>query len=407
MRLTQKRANDAGALGKTYHLADHLVHRLKLRVTKAGAKSWVIIYRALDGSQRSKSLGKHSNITLAMARALARSELTDLDKGIDPLTKKEAARREAKSKPFRELSAIIDAYRSSTHYLSKRPTTRATYDNSFDKHITPALGDTPIEEIKRADVSIFLDELSSRTTGNVSNHARSALSVVMAFALERDLIEFNPVQGVKRTHKTPIKERLLNDQTLKSLWRALDECIAVTPTVAEMIRLLMFIPARVSEVSGMAWSEIDFSRSVWTLPAERAKGGMSHQVPLGECSQEILSRLYDNQERVAASNWVFANTSNSGPMARTVPTRAVARIVEKSGLAKFSPHDFRHTCATRLAKLGTHRDVIERLLGHKVGTGRAIIHYDHYDYSDEKRNAIIAWERELLGVVGEGRSGQS
>ena len=82
MRLTQKRANDAETLGKTHHLADHLVHRLKLRVTKAGANSWVIIYRALDGTQRSKTLGKHSNITLEMARALARSELADLDRGL-------------------------------------------------------------------------------------------------------------------------------------------------------------------------------------------------------------------------------------------------------------------------------------------------------------------------------------
>jgi len=62
-------------------------------------------------------------------------------------------------------------------------------------------------------------------------------------------------------------------------------------------------------------------------------------------------------------------------------------------------HDLRRTIATGMAKQGIGRDVIERVLSHNVGAGRAIIHYDHHDYREPKRLALEAWEQELLRIV--------
>ena len=41
----------------------------------------------------------------------------------------------------------------------------------------------------------------------------------------------------------------------------------------------------------MRWSDIDFEREVWTVPAAVAKNGRVHEVPLSRAALDILDRL--------------------------------------------------------------------------------------------------------------------
>ncbi len=295
------------------------------------------------------------------------------------------------------LRAVVENYRASSLYLSKRETTRTGYDNSLNRYILPRLGEMPIEEIKRRDVSEFLDHLVVEYSGSVSNQARSALSVVMSFALERDLIEYNPVIGVKAKHKMVVRRRILNDDELRGLWTRLDNRQGVTWAMSRMLKLLMLLPARATEISGMHWSEVDFNSGLLTIQGERMKGHQDHELPLPPLAIEILKE----QAGKADTPFVFPSLSKEEPMHRARPSRACNRLSKDMGGALFGPHDLRRTIATRMAGLGVDQSIIERTLGHKVGLGRAIVHYDHHSYRDEKRAALEMWEGELLRVSGD------
>jgi hypothetical protein len=67
-RLTQRVVNEAEATGVKQRLADHEVKGLFLRVTPAGAKSYVLRY-SQDGRRGEAAIGDARSITLVAARA--------------------------------------------------------------------------------------------------------------------------------------------------------------------------------------------------------------------------------------------------------------------------------------------------------------------------------------------------
>jgi integrase len=70
----------------------------------------------------------------------------------------------------------------------------------------------------------------------------------------------------------------------------------------------------------------------------------------------------------------------------------------KENAERFTPHDLRRTVRTRLAALGISDVVAERVLGHKLQGILAV--YNRYDYDQEKRQALEAWERALMHILG-------
>ena len=142
--------------------------------------------------------------------------------------------------------------------------------------------------------------------------------------------------------------------------------------------------------------ELDLVERTWTIPADRMKASASHQLPLTEMALTVLHRRQDDRVQ---GQWVFPNRAGSAPMSRRRHGRACARFAEAWGWEPFGPHDLRRTIATRLAKLGVVKEINQRLLRHKVGSGEAILHYDHHDYVEQKRAALELWESELTNVL--------
>ncbi len=394
LKLTQATVDSLKGSGRKQRFPDNKVRGLALRIAPGGSKSWIIRYRDQLGKSKEMNLGRSDKISLELARKKARQALANLLDGEDPLQKREERREAARTSGERALQTVVEKYRASSLYLTKRDTTRRGYDNSLDRYILPKFGDMAVEDIKRRHVSEFLDELLVEHSGSVSNQARSALSVVMSFALERDLIEYNPVIGVKAKHKMVVRRRILTDDELRDLWTRLDNRQGVTWAMSRMLKLLMLLPARATEISGMHWSEVDFDAGLLTIPGERMKGHQDHELPLPPLAIDILRE----QAHKADTPFVFPSLSKEEPMHRARPSRACNRLSKDMSRALFGPHDLRRTIATRMAGLGIDQSIIERTLGHKVGLGRAIVHYDHHSYRDEKRVALELWQKELTQI---------
>src|SRR5207249_10377021 len=130
----------------------------------------------------------------------------------------------------------------------------------------------------------------------------------------------------------------------------------------------------------------------WTTPAERAKNGLAHRVPLSQPAVTILRGL---REQANGSPWTFPSASASGH--QEVLHKATGRVRERSGV-DFVPHDLRRTVATFLtSELSVSRLVVSKLLNH-VEPGVTKV-YDRASYDPDKRRALDAGARALDAIA--------
>ncbi|MBU2772621.1 site-specific integrase [Acidithiobacillus ferrooxidans] len=148
----------------------------------------------------------------------------------------------------------------------------------------------------------------------------------------------------------------------------------------------------------MEWSELD--GDWWNHPAERAKNGLAHRIPLNRLALDILERMAG----VRCSTAVFPSTQYAPLLGRHLNPNtlgfAISRQMVFTPTPWFTPHDLRRTAASHMASMGTQPLVISRLLNHKEGGITQI--YNRYSYDKEKREAMDQWADRITEMVDSG-----
>lgn len=161
--------------------------------------------------------------------------------------------------------------------------------------------------------------------------------------------------------------------------------------VGRALTLYLLTAQRKDEVLGARWDEIDFGSGWWTIPADRAKNGLAHRVPLSPITERILKEL---RLRSGGPPFVFPSRGASGRA--TTVQKPLDRIRERTGIG-FRIHDLRRTAASHMTGMGINRVVVSKILNH---ADRGITAgYDRHSYDNEKRAAMMAWGERLQEVV--------
>jgi integrase len=112
----------------------------------------------------------------------------------------------------------------------------------------------------------------------------------------------------------------------------------------------------------MRWPQINFSRVVWTIPAEEAKEDEPLIIPLLPQALEILKR----RKQAATNEWVFPGRGRTGHLVE--PKSCWRRILEAAGLSNLWLHDLRRTMGSWQAMTGASLPIIGKSLGHAPGS---------------------------------------
>ena len=97
----------------------------------------------------------------------------------------------------------------------------------------------------------------------------------------------------------------LSDAELVALWKASGR---LRYPWGPLFRLLVLTGSRRSEAAGARWQEFDLQRSVWTVPPERFKSGVSHLVPLSGDAAAIVADLPRFRSGDALFSFTFGKT---------------------------------------------------------------------------------------------------
>lgn len=358
-----------------------------LRIRDSGNRSWVLQVR-IRGRSRRFTLGTFERFKPAVARQAAEKLFAEVLLGGDPAAKEEAARREQSHTMLATAKLFLDAregeLRETTAKELRRYLTGAAYFTALHR--------APLATIARKDISAAIARIANANGRVTAVRARAAISSLFRWSMQMGLIEANPVIGSAAPKAPPPRERVLSPDEIAAVWRACGDddfgCI---------VRLLILLGQRRSEIGGMRWSsELDLDKAEWRLPSERVKTHRAHLVPLSPMAVAILRSIPRQDDRdlvFGGSDRGFVNWS-----------RAKADLDRRLGdsVKSWRLHDLRRSVATHMADAGVAPWVIEQALNHQGGhKGGLAGVYNHSRYEREVAIALTQWA-DYVRVLVEG-----
>ena len=369
---------------------------LILRVSPHGSKNYYFRYY-FQGKHKSYKIGSASVIKLTDARRMVNKLAGDVAKGTSP----QDYRIKEKKAPDTTKKISELAERFMKHHVSKLKTkTQADYKWYFDKHVLPQFGDMAIEELRRRDISSYLEDVAVDHPV-LSNRLHAVLSSMLNYGLDNDYIEVNPMHRLKKKGVEKSRDRVLSDEEIKKIWAAIEQ---QEQPIQALYKMLLLCGQRSGETKRMKWSHI--KDGIWIVPAEEtkksAKNAKDHPVPLSAFALEALEEV---REETGKTPFVFASPRNRSEDPQPIEWlfKSVERLRDLSGVGDFTIHDLRRTVASNLAKLGASRTVIGKVLNHAdTSQDRSVTAiYDQHSYLDEKREALEMWGESLRMSVSE------
>ncbi len=378
---------------KRIEVPDPALSGLYLVIQKSGAKSWALRYR-FDGKPAKLTLGRWPIMGVAEARGAATDALEEIHHGRNPADAKKAAKAEASADTDRDrLSNVIDLFMRRHASRNRRGDEVLAM---FRREIMDKWGDRDIHSITKRDVIEVLDGIVDRGSPVTANRLRAHLNTLFNWAKGRDVIEANPLDGIKPPAPEKPRNRVLTDDEIRLFWNA---CDGLGYPFGPIYRLLLLTGQRLREVAEMSWREVD--GDIWTLPDARSKNADQHTVPLSAEALAVLETL----PRISG-RYVFTTTGNSAVSGFTRAKERVDKLMAEASsdpIPAFTIHDLRRTAATGMAGLRFPPHVVEAVLNHRSGTRRGVAGvYNRFDYADEKRAALEAWARYVIQLVDGG-----
>ena len=224
------------------------------------------------------------------------------------------------------------------------PGTLKTYKGQA-KYWLKRLGNIPIGEIRRADVSAILQGISERTSGPTANRYLALLRKALNWAVEREYLEVNPIKGIKQYKENPGRLRWLEPHEAE---RLLNEC-QHNPRLFMFTATALYTGMRRGEIERLRWQDINFERDTITIP--KSKTGEGRTIPL----EAPLKRLLETWSRTG--ELVLGSFTHK---------KAFMTACRRAGLKDFHFHDLRHTYASWKAMAGVDPLTLSALLGHKT-----------------------------------------
>lgn len=414
---------------------------LYLRKRDAGAYWYLRLTEPATGAQQWHRMfpddpaGHYPRKTLADARAEAAKLWRVRSDGRDPRAlrqqriEEEAAQARARAEEQRRLLSVRDLFDHWARvelapHVRADGTRRGRKDGGdyirqqFTRRIFPALGDVAAANVTKADVLRVLDEVTAAGKLRTANVLLAALKQMFRFALSREIVPANPLDVLAKRDaggKETERDRVLADEEIKALAAAFPAA-RMNPRSVAAVWLILATGARVGEVMGATWADVDTKRATWHLP--ETKNGRAHTIHLSAfaLAQFAMLALHrENDKDGKPLPWVFPNSAGDGPVCvksfgkqladrQRPPARRLAhRSTRTDALAlpggRWTAHDLRRTAATLMAGLGISGDVIDECLNHVIES-RVRRTYIRNRRHEEQARAFDALGSRLQALAG-------
>lgn len=321
-----------------------------IRVTAAGARSFILQYRTQTGEQGKLTIGRYPAMTVDEARKIAREQRVIVDKGGHPSRDRKAIRTAPTLSDY--AAAYCDVY-GKTRPL--RPATIREARRALVAYVLPRFGRKKMADVSASDVRSMVADARDRSGYGQANRVRAVLSKMFNLAIADEIRSSNPCKSVERC---PENERYeyLPPEHVRALLTACDS--HDDQTAATAIRLLLFTGARLREVLNAEWAQFDLSAGFWTKPSSHTKQKKMHRLALAPEAVDLIRRMENDRHPTL----LFPGACGMKP--RCDLKRPWAAILASAGVGHYRLHDLRRTTASFMLSTQSDLATVGKALGH-------------------------------------------
>ena len=349
-----------------------------IRTRAGGSQTYVVQYK-IGAQNRRMTLGAVNKLTRDQARKEAKKLQGKVALGQDPQGEKAATR----ATPAETFKAVGDRFLA---FQAKRLRPSSLYSTSlYLMTYCKRLHQLKVELITRREIASVLSSIAEKNGRVSADRARAALSSMFVWAMKEGLCDANPTIATNTYAGKTERDRVLTQEEIAAIWKALSDSDYST-----IIKLLFYTGARVDEIGGLRWSELD--DGLIRLPTERSKNKRAFDLPLSEPALDLLA----DQKRREGRDAVFGRRdAGFGGW-----SKCKVELDAKLTIKPWQLRDIRRTVATGMAELGIQPHIVEACLNHVSGAKAGVAGiYNRAVYAAEKREAVEIWANHIAVIL--------
>lgn len=357
---------------------------LFLFIPASGKKLWRMAYR-FDRKAKLLSFGEYPQVSLRAARQRRDEAKALLKDGMDPAEHRKAERTSTGKATFQTVA--MEWYERET--LHCRKDYRTFMLRGMTEYFFPAFGDKAMTDIAAEDIMEAIEPL--RQSGKLRGGRRltDVCGQICRYAVAtgkaaRDATEKLPAS--LRSRQTGHRAAALDAGKLGQIMLNLEQHYGYFP-VKCALRLVPLLFVRSGELRCAEWSEFDFSRRLWIIPAQRVAAKHEHVVPLAPQAVKILREL---KEYSGHGTLLFPGVRSPE---RPIDISTITVSLRRRGYdgLKLSFDGIRSLVAKLLPGLGYEQNIIDMQLAHS-GRTRS----DPWQYLTERKTLMREWANYLF-----------
>ena len=377
---------------------------LKFRLSATGRAVWMYEKRVKHGPKRKHTLGTWPALSLSDARSIALEIEAEAAQGIDRIAIAEQKRleEEAAQAGLSSVSEVLDVYEA----LHARPNLRTADERlrQLRTSLQPHLN-SPITDLTRKDLQSIVDSKAQTGRAVMANRLQAAMVAFAKWAWLRGYTNEHIGLGVSKATKEFARERAPSLDEVREIYAA---CDGLGPLFGPFVRLLILTGQRRSDISKLAWSEVQADKRRIELSGARTKNGKPHITHLSDAALEQFEAVRSYQTKKGIKSPLVFTTTGQTPISgiskvKTKLDNLLNVKREALGVESIEPwrfHDLRTSFATEMAEAGESEGIVDRILNHVAsGSSPSAVArvYNRAEHLGERARVLDKWGGQIVG----------
>lgn len=294
------------------------------------------------------------------------------------------------------------------------------YRNHADMHIKPLIGAEKLARLSRPVIEAFRDDLLRKNSRAMARKVLASLKSILGEAQRRGLVAHNSAQPVKVDVKTRDKSKLAVGRDIPSKEEVQTILAKAEGRWRPFFVTAIFTGMRASELRGLTWDAVDFTRNVlhvrqranlWgEIGAPKSAAG-AREIPMAPMVVNALRewRLACPRQKPSDGDgegrlWlVFPNGNGKVESHANIANRGfyalqiAAGMVGEDGRPKYGLHSLRHFFASWAIEQGFSPKRVQALLGHSSIQMTFDVYGHLFPSLEEDHAKFAAGELSLVG----------